>query len=84
MRNVFGYRLASLYLTSTGVFVLSSSQRDFIKSYSQEYQSAIGNDLKGWKPSTELIDMQTVYLGVMMGERDHTDLNSWPIVALSR
>jgi hypothetical protein len=31
MRNLFAYRLASKYLTSSGVVILSASDRDFIK-----------------------------------------------------
>jgi hypothetical protein len=34
--------------------------------------------------SNELIDAQVSYLGVVIGDRDHTDLNSWSIVALSK
>jgi len=32
MRNVFAYRLASKYLTSSGVIILSASERDFIEN----------------------------------------------------
>lgn len=31
-----------------------------------------------------LADAQTCYLGVVVGDRDHTDLNSWSLVALSQ
>ena len=37
-----------------------------------------------WAPSSELVDIQNTYLGVMAGQRDYTDLNSWIIVAMSR
>lgn len=31
-----------------------------------------------------LADAQTCYLGVVVGDRDHTDLNSWSVVALTQ
>lgn len=34
--------------------------------------------------SNELIDAQVSYLGVVIGDRDYTDLNSWSIIALSK
>ena len=37
MRNIFGYRLASKYLTTSGSLILSAGERDFLKAYSKEY-----------------------------------------------
>lgn len=76
MRNVFAYRLANKYLTSSGVVIYSVSERDFVKD-TTPLKTA------GWD-SAELIDAQTSYLGVIIGDRDYTDLNSWSVVALSK
>lgn len=32
--------------------------------------------------SKQLIDNTICYLGVVVGDRDHTDLNSWTLVSL--
>ena len=85
MKNVFSYRLASKYLTTTGALILSASERDFLKLENPDIMKEIGQEQPGpWHPSTELIDAQVTYLGVTVGERDHTDLNSWSLVAMSR
>lgn len=78
---MFAYRLASKCLTSSGVIILSISERDFVKEYQTDNQ--LGSDKKYYF-SNELIDAQINYLGVAIGDRDHTDLNSWSIVALSK
>lgn len=33
--------------------------------------------------SEDLLHNQISYLGVVIGDRDHTDLNSWSVIALS-
>jgi hypothetical protein len=40
--------------------------------------------VKKYFTSNELIDGQVNYLGVVLGDRDYTDLNSWSIIALSK
>lgn len=83
MRSVFAYRLASKCLTSSGVLIFSISQHDFIKEYQQNNQTSQNNPHKQWF-SNELVDAQVNYLGVVVGDRDYTDLNSWSIVALTK
>jgi hypothetical protein len=85
MRNVFSYRLASKYLTTTGVLILSGSERDFLKAYDEETTKDAKIYQEGkWHPSVELIDAQSTFLGSTVGDRDYTDLNSWSLVAMSR
>ena len=68
MRSVFSYRLASKYLTTTGVLILSGSERDFLKAYDEETRKNAKIYQEGkWNPSTELIDAQSIYLGTTVG-----------------
>lgn len=68
MRNIFSYRLASKYLTTSGVLLFSASERDFLKAESEETLSAIEGYQRGkWYPSCELIDAQVTFLGVIAG-----------------
>lgn len=84
LRNLFAYRLASKYLTSSGVIILSISQHDFTKEYANDHEEVKRTLHRVSCFSNELIDGQVSYLGVVVGDRDHTDLNSWSIVALSK
>lgn len=88
MHQAFSYRLASKYLTTSGVVILSMSEQDFIENSTSNPSKEIEGDksLMAIQPrliSDYIIDSQINYLAVVLGDRDYTDLNSWSIVALS-
>jgi hypothetical protein len=88
MRQTFSYRLASKYLTTSGVVILSMSEQDFVEDSSSDPPNNIESDKNQFAIqqrliSDSIIDSQINYLAVVLGDRDYTDLNSWSIVALS-
>ena len=75
--------MAHKCLTGSGVVILSRGEHDFIKT---DELNGKGPDHPVPEPPTsiELVESQMAYLGVVIGDRDHTDLNSWSVIALSR
>jgi hypothetical protein len=57
------FKLASLYLTSSGVVILSSSADSFFES-------------KGLKASYQVLNDQSSCVNLHLGERDYTDIDS--------
>lgn len=77
LHNMLAYRLAHKYLTVSGVIILSACQNDFLKT---ETPNAEIPRLAGMK---NILETQVSYLGVTIGDRDYTDLNSWSVIGLS-
>lgn len=76
MSNLLAYRLAHKYLTTSGIIILSNSESDFaeVENKAKVQQAHMKN----------ILDTQIGYLGVTVGDRDYTDLNSWSVIALSQ
>ena len=72
------YRLAHKYLTTSGVIILSNSEADFAKVERKD-----GKPVVSQPALKNILDAQVSYLAVTIGDRDHTDLNSWSVVGLS-
>lgn len=78
IHNILAYRLAHKYLTVSGVIILSACQNDFLKTETPNVQIPRLTGMKG------ILETQISYLGVTIGDRDYTDLNSWSVIGLSQ
>lgn len=85
LRNVFAYRIASKYLSVMGVLIFSGSEKEFIKQKKDmpAEELELMKDVSHWT-STEIVNLQTSYLGLVVGDRDYTHLRSFSLVALSQ
>lgn len=77
-KNLLAYRLAHKYLATSGIVIFSNSESDFAK-----VENKNGIPLVKQPASKNILDAQVSYLGVLVGDRDYTDLNSWSVIGLS-